>query len=58
MSKRVSKNDILKIYRDFFNQAKYVLSKKGRILVLTLNQEVIIEKAKEYKFRISTFIYA
>lgn len=35
MAERSSKSSVLKIYKDFFNQAGYVLKKKGKIIILT-----------------------
>ena len=42
-----NKNELLKIYKEFFHQAEFILKKKGIIVICTTNPEVIKEHAKD-----------
>lgn len=41
-----------KVYKEFFYQAEFVLSKKGKIVLLTRNGDLMKKYASEYKFRV------
>ncbi|MBD3164809.1 hypothetical protein GF323_06440 [Candidatus Woesearchaeota archaeon] len=47
-----NEKEILKIYREFFYQAAFVLSKKGSIVICTTNTKKIAEEAKKNKFKL------
>jgi len=52
MSKRVDHSTVRKTYDYFFNQAEYVLKKKGIVVVACLSSESIEDIAKHYHFKI------
>lgn len=51
-SKKVSKQIAEEITREFFYQSKYVLNKKGIMVILTQNKEIIEKFAPEFEFKI------
>ncbi len=40
-----------KIYQEFFYHAEFVLKKKGKVIIMCKNKELIIKKAKEYNLK-------
>lgn len=51
-SKKISKQIAEEITKEFFYQAKYVLNKKGIMVILTQNKEIIEKFAPEFEFKI------
>src|SRR3989338_4206547 len=51
-SKKISKSIAEEITKEFFYQAKYVLNKKGIMVILTQNKEIIEKFASEFEFKI------
>jgi 23S rRNA G2445 N2-methylase RlmL len=52
ISKSVSKGEVLKVYKEFFYQAEFVLSKKGSIVVCVRESEELKKVALEKGFKI------
>ena len=49
VSKRTDKKEIEKLYKEFFYQVDFILSKKGIIVALLHNPEFLIDKAEKFK---------
>ncbi len=49
---KINEKNMQKLYREFFNQAKYVLKKNGLIVLITNKTDLIKKIAKEYKFKL------
>ncbi len=49
-AKKNNLNDMKKIYEELFYQGKYVLSKKGKLGILTNKTQLLDELAKKYRF--------
>lgn len=43
-----------KVYKEFFYQAEFVLSKKGKIVLITRNADEIKKYSQEHKFKLSS----
>ena len=51
-SKKISKSIAEEITKELFYQSKYVLNKKGIIIILTQNKEIVEKFAPEFEFKI------
>jgi len=52
LSKIKSENKIVRIYKEFFYQAEYVLKDNGLVVVLSKSLELLEEQAKKYHFKL------
>ncbi len=52
VSKHREEQNVKKIYREFFNQASFLIKQSGTILTLTLKTDLLEEAAKEYKLSV------
>lgn len=51
-NKRLSnEKDLKKTFDELFYQAKFVLSKKGKLFILTNSQNILMEEAKKHSFK-------
>ena len=51
-SKTVNKKDIEKLYREFFYQCDFVLSSKGKICIMSKDEDLIEKYSSQFKFKI------
>ncbi len=51
-SKNRNEKELLKIYKEFFYQAEYILKPEGNIVVLAKDYTLLEEAAKKHKFKI------
>lgn len=53
ISKRTRESDIIKVYKEFFYQAAFVLKEKGSITLIIRHKEQLIKAAEYQGFRVS-----
>jgi len=51
-AKKDNQKVIEKVYKEFFYQAEFILSKKGRIVLASQSPDLLKKYAKEYKFKL------
>ena len=52
LGKHVNVKDIEKLYNEFFHQAEFVLNKKGKIVLISRQSEMLKKYAEKYKFKL------
>jgi 23S rRNA G2445 N2-methylase RlmL len=52
LSRTTNQKDIEKIYNEFFHQAEFILKKKGLIVIVSRNSQLLKTEAEKYKFKI------
>ena len=53
-SKRRKEEDVRKLYQEFFYQLRYILKKKGRVVVVSPQSTLLKQAAAQMKFRLVT----
>jgi len=52
LSKNINVKDILKVYDELFYQAEYVLSSKGKVVLISRKIEELVKAASKHKFEV------